>query len=261
LDNIIEYYNDAISIVENKITFEHTTKVKSTMEINIHARELTHKTFNDFLNITSPFLGKEKHILINVQDTSGLICEHLAAFNTVKYIHILPPDCTLNTSEVYACPSLTIIDGKIAWINIRDNKCMLFTGNKYLVALYKFLNTKYYLPALLSLWKVVASDYTLHDLLSGEPVEPVTNQNYTMLHDSAISPFIKRRFFASDHLIYIQYIIHMLKEDCTYPDYSKTVTFEDMIIKECADRLSILQIKYNGKLNIQILEKILYEKL
>ena len=247
----------ASSAITETLSIAHSETVKSFMEIYVHPKEITTVFFTDVLNVLTPFLNRNKNILINIQDTTSAICENISVFNTSKYIHILPPECFLNTSEVYACPEISMIGGKIGWLNIRDNKYNLLPTNQYLMAVYKFLNFKYYLPSLLSLWTIWNLNVPLYNIMTGDVIDPITNQNFSMSYDNIILPYIKYRFCSSDFFIYILYFIGHWKEYYMFPECSKLLTFQDIISNECSDRLKFLCIAYPEPLNLNDFRTIL----
>ena len=57
-----------------------------------------------------------QNTLINIQDTTG--SDMCKKWMRKPLIHILPSDCSLNTSEIYACPS-------IKYLNCANNPIML----------------------------------------------------------------------------------------------------------------------------------------
>lgn len=257
MTHILNYHEDILLSENNKFTLKHSETVESTLHINIYNREISTQMVTDILNFLTPFLREDKHILVNIQDTTSIVCENIFVSNTCKYIHILPPDCLLNTSEVYACPDMTLNNDKVSWMNIRDNKYNLMRDSLYLQSVYRFLNMNYYLPALLSLWTSLNIKTPLFHFMSGEPVEPITNNNLCLLYDSVILPYVKYRFYSSDNLAYILYFINTWKDYYyTTLDFANTVSFEDIIKKECVDILKTLNIKYDGELSLHTLRNI-----
>ena len=241
---VIEMSNNG----ENVVISKNSYTIKSSIKIFIHPEN----TDQDEMNILIKLFSKSFNTIINIQDTTGMnMCKK---WRKTPNIHILPSDCFLNTSEIYACPAIKYTDSP-KWINLEEDSQRIvmdvYSGDEYIIeylnSIAKLIFIKYELVALSRLWSLAEMHEPIYHILNGQTyLDQITNINYRIHDKFCIRPYIEYRCDGNFAIDYIKSFLDLWTNQYTYiKDEDAKISFVDMICEQCDTRIKLLGETYN----------------
>jgi len=236
---IIEMSNSG----QNTIISKNSYIITSSIEMFIHPADTNEVEMSLLINM---FLYSQ-NTLINIQDTTG--SDMCKKWMRKPLIHILPSDCSLNTSEIYACPSIKYLNAP-KWVNLDEDSFRIllepYDGDEYVVdylkAVSKFIYIKYELVALSRLWSVTEMREPINHILNGQIyLEQISNINFGDNDKLCIRPYIEYRCYGNIAMDWIRWFLDFWFNRYRYttPD-EQQLSFVDMIKEQCNIRIKLL---------------------
>ena len=235
---IIEMSNSG----QNTIISKNSYMITSTIQMFIHPQYTNETEMSILINMFS----YSENILINIQDTTNSdMCKNWMTKKST--IHILPSDCSLNTSEIYTCPPIKYADSP-KWINLQEDLFKIlqepYNGEEYIIKylkdISKFIYIKYELVALSKLWNLTEMREPINHIFTGKIyLEQITNINFCTNDKLCIRPYIEYRCQGNIAIDWIKLFLDFWTAKYMYGGY-EPIYFVDMIKEECNIRIKVI---------------------
>ena len=228
---------------QNTIISKNSYMITSSIQLIIHPEETNECEMSMLIDMFS----YSPNILINIQDTTN--SDMCKKWRRKSYIHILPSDCSLNTSEIYACPPIKYLDSP-KWINLEEDSFKIlqepYYGDEYVIEFLKstskFMYLKYELVALSRLWSLAEMREPIYHILTGQTyLDQMTNINFYSNDKFCIRPYIEYRCGGNIAMDWIKGFLDFWVDKYGYAKGElPKISFVDMIKEQCNIRLKIL---------------------
>ena len=228
---------------QNTILSKNSYMIASSIETFIYPENTSEPQMSLLINIFS----QARNTIINIQDTTG--SDMCKKWRRKPYIHILPSDCSLNTSEIYACPPIKYLNSP-KWVNLEEDSLKIlldpYNGDEYVIdylkAIAKFILVKYELVALSRLWSLTEMREPINHILNGQTyLDQITNINFNANNKFCIRPYIEYRCEGNIAIDWIKWFLDFWADKYMYTkEDDQKISFVDMIKEQCDIRIKLL---------------------